>query len=64
MEDSNKTPSELLYVNYNVWDENILDRINERLNIAGERISDLKHIVIETIQKKTENKGISTPFSQ
>lgn len=64
MEDSNKTPSELLYVNYNVWGENILDRINERLNIVGERINDLKHIVIETIQKKIENKDISTPLSQ
>lgn len=39
--------------NYNVWGEKYLDRINSRLDTAGENISVLESIVIETMQNET-----------
>ena len=42
--------------NYNVWGEKYMDRINSRLDIAGENISVLESIVIETMQNETEGK--------
>lgn len=39
--------------NYNVWDKNTLDRINDRVDTAEEKISKLEGQIIKIIPKKT-----------
>lgn len=39
-----------------MWDENTLDRINGRFDIAEEKISKIQDIAIETNQNETQKK--------
>lgn len=42
--------------NYNIWVENILDGINEKLDIVDEKISESEDIAVEIIQMKHREK--------